>query len=109
MIIINQTANKTDRQEPIKKTYVIKFTEENYYKTVFFLDNLLLLYKYGILDNTDLPYEEFMQVYKSFHNNLSAQDQSGKELYSMHIPTEEERETEIKRFNALSGITTLRQ
>ena len=67
------------------------------------------MYKYGILDNTDLPYEEFMQVYKSFHNNLSAQDQSGKELYSMHIPTEEERETEIKRFNALSGITTLRQ
>lgn len=102
-------ASKTDRQEPIKKTYVIKFTEENYYKTIFFLDNLLLLYNYGILDNTDLPYEEFMQVYESFHNNLSVQDQSGQELYSMRIQTEEEREVEMKRFNALSGITTLLQ
>ena len=101
--------SKTDHEESVKKTYVIKFTEENHNKVIFFLDNLLLLYKYGSLDNIDLPYEEFMQVYKAFHNNLAVQDQSGKELYSMYVPTEEERKAEMERFNALSGITTVLQ
>lgn len=63
MIIINQTANKTDRQESI---HTIELTTNEYNTIKYFFENMESLYNYGLIDKEIVPYKIFSNAKNYF-------------------------------------------
>lgn len=66
MIIINQTANKTDHQESAEKIHTIELTDEEYNTIQYFFENMESLYNYGLIDKEIVPYKIFSNAKNNF-------------------------------------------
>lgn len=66
MIIINQTANKTDHQESIQTIHTIESTTNEYNTIKYFFENMESLYNYGLIDKEIVPYKIFSNAKNHF-------------------------------------------
>ena len=92
MIIINQTANKTDRQESIQTIHTIELTTNEYNTIKYFFENMEALYNYGLIDKEIVPYKIFSNAKNHFMKkpkisdtitHLVCGDQSVKSVYQI--------------------------